>query len=254
MSLVRLLFILIVASFVVVMEGTTLFAHPSGSDVGVIVCGSTSSITIDSHQDTSTVHDKSLLLQGSVDQASQIEVYVDEHYYASVQVPAGKREYNVAIELLPGKHVVRLVALHACSEADAGAQIVVTYTPLSHGTSHQSTGNSTLLPSGQQANKYSSGSEQGDAELGLERTDAQPPAVATMKTLFAWLGIAPHDKTEAASPENFLGILKVGAFIVGMAICLFGLPRRITGRLSAWHRQFWPRLCGVMIACMSLLL
>jgi hypothetical protein len=100
------------------------------TSVYAIICGSGSTITMTQPVSDSTTSQSVVPLAGTVDQANQIEVYVDDVFDSVIPLTVGQTNFNSQVTVSPGTHTIKLVAIDACQSATNGeASAVITYTP-----------------------------------------------------------------------------------------------------------------------------
>ncbi len=109
---------------------TVLAADIKGSNVYVMLCGDAvgASVSIATPVGDSVVSQPTLVLSGSVADASQIDVKVDGVYSSTIPLSMNQTTYSAPITLGSGTHTILLTANDICGIQDATAQIVVTYT------------------------------------------------------------------------------------------------------------------------------
>lgn len=237
-----------------------------GSTVGAVVCAAGSTIVLNEPVSDSVVTQPEVELSGTVDQASQIEVYIDNVFDSIISLSMGQAVFNGSVQLSAGTHTVKVVAVHTCSGVNGTASSVITYTPPS----------SNVEPSdGSEVPTEVSGGVTISPESETEKLpDEQPhsllPEVITMpfERALEWLNVNTSDSSEgkslsfwrAAAIGGGLYLLVVGG--TGMMIsAIVGTPTFSSGifatvppttrrRIVAWALRF----LGLAIVGAALLL
>lgn len=107
------------------------FAAPhvsANTDVYTIICVESSSVTISTPASDSTVTEGSITLSGTVSQANQIEVYIDDAFDSAIPLTIGQTDYSSLIQIPTGTHTIRTEAINSCGGINATASSVVTFT------------------------------------------------------------------------------------------------------------------------------
>lgn len=102
------------------------------SEVGVSVCGTdvpAAQIEINEPLDDSVVSNATITFRGTVANATQIEVAVDDEYNNTISIPSGDTSFDVSLTLTPGTHTVTMTANAICGAPSATASAVITYQP-----------------------------------------------------------------------------------------------------------------------------
>jgi|GEM_PF-4657154 len=97
------------------------------SVVGATICTEASSVTLDAPVSDSVVTAPTVPLQGTVSQASQIEVRIDGSFDSSIPLNIGQMSYNGSVQLTPGTHTIEVSAVNICPGPNDTASAVVTY-------------------------------------------------------------------------------------------------------------------------------
>jgi len=103
------------------------------SNVQVVICRDTQPVTLSvaSPKSDSVVSAPALVVLGTVSQSHQLEVYVDGAFNSIESLPPDASTYTTSIQLSPGTHTVKLVAVDACQVGNAAVELIVTYQPVS---------------------------------------------------------------------------------------------------------------------------
>jgi len=247
---------LVVMAFCVLIFAPLAHAQTTtgGTTVGAVVCAAGSTITLNAPVSDSIVTQPTVELSGTVDQASQIEVYIDDVFDGIISLNIGQSTFDGSVQLSAGTHTIKVLAVHTCSGTNGTASSVITYTPPS----------SDVTPSdGSEVPTEVSGGVTISPEQETEKLpDGQPhsllPEVVTMpfERALEWLNINTSDSAEgkglsfwrAAAIGGGLYLLVVGG--TGMMIsAIIGTPTFSTGmfatvppttrrRIVAWALRF----------------
>jgi hypothetical protein len=127
-TITKLLY-LVGAGLAVIATASPVSAAPN---LQAIVCRDTpASLTITRPQSDSVINESRVTLSGDVTQSSQLEIYVDDAFNSVESLPSGTTNYTTTIQLSPGTHTVKIVAIDSCQVANAASSIVLTYQPIS---------------------------------------------------------------------------------------------------------------------------
>lgn len=192
--------------------------------VAATVCMPTSSLTITQPVSDSTVTEASVPLAGTVNQANQIEVYIDEIFDHTIPVGVGQTSFSDAIQLAQGTHTIKLVAINICPGPNGSASSVVTYEP----PPNTGDGGGTETDTG--------GSE-GGAEPVSSAEDALPalPFVPkeverTFENVGKWLNIVA---TYEAPASSSLTLVRATTIAVGGWLLAFGIATTVVQWLGS---------------------
>lgn len=117
-------------SLLTLAQGYTVAAVDT--EVGVSVCGAdvpAAQITINEPLDDSVVSNGTITFRGTVANATQVEVAVDDEYNNTISVPSGGTSFEVLLTLTPGTHTVTMTANAICGAPSATTSTVITYQP-----------------------------------------------------------------------------------------------------------------------------
>ena len=122
-----------VASTVVVLHvHSSAGALNEGSQVNSLVCSGSSSnasLTVASPQSDTIVNHSPITIQGSAENISQIDTYVDAVYSGTVAISVQQTSYTLSQSLPEGTHTITLVGNDVCNYQDVSVTLVVTYYP-----------------------------------------------------------------------------------------------------------------------------
>lgn len=123
------LWLLAFVASLAITAGASTQAYAQSSAVYATLCGSSSHVAITQPKSDSTVASSEVTVAGTVSQANQIEVYVDDEFDSTVPLTIGQSTYSTTIQLPAGTHTIRVEAINSCSGQNGEAASVVTYTP-----------------------------------------------------------------------------------------------------------------------------
>lgn len=210
-NLLLFIFFLSVSVFGAVWPAPTAAAQ--GTMVGATVCGPESTITLDSPVSDSVVTSGTIALNGTVGQASQIEIRIDDAFDSIIPLAIGQTDFSGAVQVTAGTHTIRVTALNMCAGPNGTASAVVTYTPPPQAPS-TGTGTPTtvegVMPAVEDGDKHETINDLGPLDQVL-----QP-----LEGFAAWLNI------DTGSQTDRVGSLSVGRALtitVGMYLLVLGL-------------------------------
>lgn len=102
-------------------------ARAQNSMIGATVCQGSSTVSLAQPVSDSTVAQATVPLAGAVAQANQIEVYVDDVFDSVIPLTMGQVSFAGSVQLSPGTHTIKVVAISICPGASGSASSVVTY-------------------------------------------------------------------------------------------------------------------------------
>lgn len=194
------------------------------TDVYTTICVDASSVTIATPLNDSTVTEGNITLTGSVSQANQIEVYIDESYDSTIPLTIGQAAYSSQMQVPTGTHTIRVEAVNSCGGVNGTASSVVTYTPP---PSQPSVGSETptVVGSAQQSDSPSAGV--GSSGVGSVFSSLPiPQSIRTpLENSLHWLGV---DVTpgQVATGGGRLTPVRAAIVTVSMTVLAFGvIPR-----------------------------
>lgn len=107
-----------------------LASKTHAANLGVVLCGGQSTLTVTQPESDTVVTKSELAIKGSVGQAAQIEVLLDDEFNNVVPLDLGQTKYETIVQLTPGTHTIKLTAINMCDSGDdASVTLVVTYSP-----------------------------------------------------------------------------------------------------------------------------
>lgn len=204
----------------------------AGSMVGATVCTNTSTITLDTPASDSVVTVPTVPISGSVTQASQVEIRVDNAFDSAIQLNMGQTTYSGSVQLSPGTHTIEVTAINICAGSNGTASSVVTFevppqTP--------STGGSTPTNVGGSSGGVTVGSA---ANTGKEGVDSQQSGgllqqivVKPLDMVGQWLNINQNDYAQADTAAS-MGIVRAVTFGVGIYLLILGLGPSLVSPLA----------------------
>lgn len=99
------------------------------SNLAAIICDPSQSaaLTVERPQSDSVVNTSQIELSGTVAQASQLEIYVDDAYSGVEPLSYNDTTYSTTVSIALGTHTIKVVAVDVCQVGNATASVVVTY-------------------------------------------------------------------------------------------------------------------------------
>lgn len=206
--------------FVSVWLVSAYFGAQAGAQtaVGATVCQTESMVSLTQPVSDSTVTTATVPLAGSVMQANQIEVYVDDVFDSTIPLAMGQTTYTGAVQIAEGTHTIKVIAVNVCPGPNGSASSVVTYEPPPE--TAPSTGNETPTETGGEDGVVVSTA---GGEITGEGTGGQPfPEQLSIpfQRFLGWLNITTADTTEGQSLSLWRAVVIGGGLyllVVGVA-------------------------------------
>jgi hypothetical protein len=213
----------VLAGFIVSLFAVLSFVPSAAAQTGVhaTICVPSSSITITQPINDSTVTTTELVVSGTVDQANQIEVYVDDEFDNTIPLTIGQTQYSSTIQLPVGTHTLRVEAINSCGGQNGQATSVVTYAAP---PTQASVGSET--PTGVNPAQDSTitigtpGAQTGTLEGSRPYLGLPPLIGKPLEEGLRWLDITPFD---SMSDKGGLSLTRAAIITVSMYFLLFGL-------------------------------
>ena len=105
-------------------------ATVGAQEVQAIICRQPAALTIDQPVGDSVAREAEVTVSGSIRQAGQLELYVDEVLDKVVPVGFGDTTFTTTLQLTEGTHTIKGVAVDVCQIGNGEASVVMTYQPL----------------------------------------------------------------------------------------------------------------------------
>jgi hypothetical protein len=200
---------------------TPVDATDGSTSVHTQVCDTTGAqITITKPASDSLVTKPDIQLDGTTQQTSQIEIYIDGNYNNSVSIPAGTSDFTTQITLQTGTHTIRVDANDTCQIKNGSDAVVLTYQPpvtTVHPMPPPHSGPSVALPVetvtyGPQLNNQASSGP-----------SAVPPIFAPFVAPLQFFDVVPPDGTA----PSFITLARIIGIIITVALLVFGWPRGV---------------------------
>lgn len=251
----RLLWAGLVLGFVGVgsLHGFSAYAQtpPAGTEVKAVICRPSSTVSLSSPPSDSLSERAGVLVRGTVTQATQVELYVDDQFDRVVPLSSDEKSFEAELTMSPGTHTIRAVAIDFCQLKNGEGEVIVTYVPPGSGSVGADVPTElpgATIPSGQQ---------------GVTGYAALLPVVLREPTEMAlrWLNISTADSAQAAPQLSFVRalVIAVAAYLgvfgvsVGIAHRLRGLfvklvPVRPPSDLEIQRAIRWSALAALLAA------
>ncbi len=172
-------------------------ALDTGTPVGATVCQGGSAVTLTQPVSDSTVTEATVPLAGSVTQANQIEVYIDDVFDSVIPLTLGQSTFTGSAQIVQGTHTIKVVAIDICSGVNGTFSSIVTYepppdtVPSTGGETPTDVGggdNDTVLTAGQELKDEGVGGQPLQVQLSIP-----------FQQFLGWLNINTADTTEGQS-------------------------------------------------------
>lgn len=262
---VRFVSTLLILGIISVYGGTPVGAQ-ANTTIGATVCSSSGSlVTVSSPPSDSVVTDPAVTLKGTVSQATQISVTIDDNFDSVIALNTGQSAFEAPIQLPTGTHTVKLTAIDSCQQNDGVSTVILTFTPP---PSSASTGEQT-------ATGINNGTNQsGGVTVGAGSEAIEPnkgggillpkPIADTFDGLFRWLNITPNDVAQQQAPRlsiwraitiavgGYMATIGVATAVVSLAASSPLFPSVKTNRFLYASRLF--RVIGVLLVLAGLFL
>ncbi|HEX7484388.1 MAG TPA: hypothetical protein VF281_04545 [Candidatus Saccharimonadales bacterium] len=104
-------------------------AASAESNLAAIICDSSQPavLTVVQPESDSVVTNAQIEVSGTVAQASQLELYVDDAYSGVVPLSYNDTSFSTTVSVSLGTHTIKVVAVDVCQVGNATASVVVTY-------------------------------------------------------------------------------------------------------------------------------
>lgn len=193
------------------------------TNVYATICVPASTISIDQPVNDSTVTSNPVAIKGSVNQANQIEIYVDGEFDSILPLTIGQSAYSGMLQLPVGTHTVRVEAINSCDGENGEATSVITYTAP---PTQPSTGETT--PTGVAPTEDATitigtptpGVEVGQPKSSIASLGLPPLLSRPLEQLFGWLNISPVDVNGEAQTLSFG---RAAVIFMSMYLLIIGL-------------------------------
>ena len=135
----RRLFVLVAAALFSALS-VSIPVYATGTTVNAVVRDNLPlSLTVTSNIEGAVVTLPTVMLDGTVHNATQIIVYVDNAYSTSMPLAAGAETYTVAFGVTPGVHEVRIVGLDSYTNTEVSQTVRFAYEPTATSGSGETT-------------------------------------------------------------------------------------------------------------------
>lgn len=197
--------------------------------VAATVCEPASSISLTQPVSDSTVTQSPVPLAGTVNQATQIEIYVDDIFDSVIPLGVAQTSFTGSVQLAQGTHTIKVVAVNVCPGPNGSDSSVITYTP------PPSTGGG-----GDQTDTSAGGSGSVESETGPPVTSGEEPLLSlpfvpreaekVFEDIGKWLNIVA---TYEAPASSRLTLLRATTIAVGSWLLAFGIATTVVQWLGS---------------------
>lgn len=197
---------------------TTVSAQSSaGTTIGVTLCGAASTVTLSTPTSDTVVASPLVAISGTVAQANQIEVYIDDVLDSLIPLSVGQTSFNGSVQLASGTHTIKVIAVHNCGTTNGSDLAIVTYQPPAGGNSQSqsSGGNVSTQVGGVRVGGEPLSGGDSDSQSEIEALSPLKP----IEPILEWLNIKTFDATETKG----LSIGRAIAIAAGMYLLVIGM-------------------------------
>ena len=193
------------------------------TNVYATICVPASTISINQPVNDSTMTSNPVTIEGNVNQANQIEIYIDEEFDSILPLTIGQATYSGTLQLPTGTHTVRVEAINSCDGENGEATSVVTYTAP---PTQPSTGETTptgVAPTDDATITIGTpapGTVTGQPESSLAGLGLPPLLSRPLEQLFNWLNINPIDTNGNTQTLSFG---RAAVILASMYLLIIGL-------------------------------
>lgn len=219
------LLLLFFACFVIVVAtiGIAPRAIAQGSDVVATICAPTSMVTLVEPVSDSVVTNTTVSINGTVNQANQIEIRIDGVFDSVIPLAIGQTSFSGSVQITAGTHTIEATALNICAGPNGTASAVVTYTPPPQ-TPSTGTGTPTTIEG------VSPVGSDGDVHQSTGGLSLLDQMIKPIREFAAWLNIDTGSQIENVSS---LSVGKAITMTVGMYLLVVGLAPTILQWISS---------------------
>lgn len=185
------------------------------SSIEAMLCETSSSVSLTSPMSDSVVTAPAVPLAGGVSQANQLEVYIDNVLDHIIPSTPSQTSFSGGIQLTPGTHTVKVVAIDACAGTNGSAQAVVTYQPTEEPAPTDQGGETSTTPGG----VYIGESLPESTSPGSGTKEEAVLPLGMMAPLLEWLNIKTVDVGETEGLSVWRAVM-IGA---GMYLLTIGV-------------------------------
>lgn len=200
--------------------GAPAAAQQANTSVDAVVCSGNSSnaaLTVASPQSDSVVNHAPITIQGTAENITQIDSYVNGVYSGTVAVSAQQTSYTLSQNLSEGTHTITLIGNDVCNYQDVTIDLVITYHPLAPPPLLVDNG----VPVDPQP-ATGTGAPSGAAVTDNTTSQASPSFRDRLHPILLRIARALDVDATARSGGALRAIVRVVSFTVGMTLVLFG--------------------------------
>jgi hypothetical protein len=204
----------------------------AGTMVGATLCTTTSTVSLIAPVSDSVVTNPTVPLSGTVTQASQIEVYIDDIFDSVIPLSMGQTSFSGSVQLASGTHTIKVVAINTCPGSNGSDSAVVTYQPPPNEESSGSGSSGTTSSSGAQTPTRVGGVQIGGEPLSESTTPSKAESTSPLKAfepILEWLNI----KTIDTMGTHQLSLWQAAVIAVGLYLLIVGMAVAVLKRIAA---------------------
>jgi hypothetical protein len=207
----------IIALAIVVFAPLLVRAEGGSSSINAIICASSASITLDHPLSDTITQQGSIPVDGTVGQAAQVEVYIDDSLDHIVPLGTSQTTFTTTVNLSEGTHTLKVVAVDRCGILNADKSAIITYTPPQPGTPSDNagsqTGNVTVLPPGTTVAEAAPGGNNGPDTIVLPEP---------FRSIVRWLNIDTTVKQTTGLTALIKSTGRIALMATGLSLLIFG--------------------------------
>lgn len=203
-------------------------AGAAASTINVAVCGdgAGAQLTITNPVSDSTVDHPNVEIAGTVAEASQIEITIDNEYDSTVPLDPQQTTFSTTVQLAAGTHTISLVANDICQVQNATASVVITYQP--HTTPGTGQETPTTVTDDEGINITSQPVAQDpDSNKGIDMSSW--PVIGPLARIGQDLAIALDFEIKGQPGGLWQSVVRFSFIVLGVSVALLG-----NAAVSAW--------------------
>jgi hypothetical protein len=225
-----ILFSCLLLNSIVTLTASALTSN-AGTTIGATLCTTASTVSLTAPVSDSVVANPTVPLSGTVTQASQIEVYIDDIFDSVIPLSMGQTSFSGSVQLASGTHTIKVVAINTCPGSNGSDSAVVTYQPPPNEESSGSGSSGTTSSSGAQTPTQVGGVQIGGESLSESTTPSKaesPSPLKAFEPILEWLNI----KTTDTMGTHQLSLWQAAVIAVGLYLLIVGMAVAILKRIA----------------------
>jgi hypothetical protein len=193
------------------------------SNLAAIICDPSQSaaLTVERPQSDSVVNNSQIELSGTVAQASQLEIYVDDAYSGVEPLSYNDTTYSTTVSIALGTHTIKVVAVDVCQVGNATASVIVTYQ------------NATPASTGNQVPTNVDGTTVAGQEVSSNRNPFEQFVTVPLLSVAQSLDLIAYDSTDGH--VNNANLIRFFIIVGALLMMFYAAP--ISRRLLQWLKR-----------------